>query len=129
VWALQTDPRVAVHDRVNVRSLAPEDIGGPVDLVVADLSFISITKVLPAIHRILAPNGQAVVLVKPQFEVGRDRVGHGGVVRDAGDRAAAIEAVGASAVALGFTVLGGMDSPVAGARSGNVEHFLHLARC
>ncbi|MEQ1505328.1 MAG: SAM-dependent methyltransferase, partial [Myxococcota bacterium] len=99
-----------------------------VSLVVADLAFISIVKVLPAIAAILPPGGEAVVLVKPQFEVGPDKVGSGGVVRDPDDRAAAIAAVRAAAGGLGFTVVGGVDAPVAGARSGNVEHFLHLRR-
>lgn len=121
---VRNDPRVVVREDENVRHL--EALPEPIDLVVADLSFISITKVLPAIRRILAPGGQAVVLVKPQFEVGRDRVGHGGLVRKDEDRQDAIRVVGESAVSLGFTIAGSMDSPVAGARSGNVEHFLHL---
>ena len=113
---VRNDPRVVVREDENVRHL--EALPEPIDLVVADLSFISITKVLPAIRRILAPTGQAVVLVKPQFEVGRDRVGHGGLVRKDEDRQDAIRVVGESAVSLGFTIAGSMDSPVAGARIG-----------
>lgn len=121
---LAADPRVVVRDEVNVRHL--EALPEPIDLLVADLSFISLTKVLPAVRRLLAEGGDAVVLVKPQFEVGPERVARGGVVRDEGDRRDAIRTVGAAAEALGLRVAGGMDSPVAGARSGNVEHFLHL---
>jgi 23S rRNA (cytidine1920-2'-O)/16S rRNA (cytidine1409-2'-O)-methyltransferase len=121
---VRNDPRVVVQEEVNVRHL--EALPEPIDLVVADLSFISITKVLPAIRRILGPTGEAVVLVKPQFEVGRDRVSHGGVVRDEDDRQDAIRTVSEAARTLGFEVTGGMDSPLAGARSGNVEHFLRL---
>jgi 23S rRNA (cytidine1920-2'-O)/16S rRNA (cytidine1409-2'-O)-methyltransferase len=123
---LRTDPRVVVHDGVNARFL--DALPEPVSLVVADLSFISVTLVLPAIARLLAPGGEAVVLVKPQFEVGREKVAPGGVVRDPDDRLAAITAVRGAAEALGFTVRGGLDSPVPGARSGNVEHFLALVR-
>ena len=130
------DPRVVVMDETNARHLnltAPQSGAGeclpePIDLVVADLAFISIGKVLPAVRRILRPGGVAVVLVKPQFEVGPDKVGPGGVVTDPDDRLEAIANARVEAAELGFVVEGGMDSPVAGARSGNVEHFLKL-RC
>jgi len=122
---LRADPRVVVHDGVNARYL--EALPEPVSLVVADLSFISIRKVLPAVRRLLADGGDALVLVKPQFEVGPEKVEAGGVVRDPEDRLAAIRAVAVEAEALGFVVRGGVDSTVPGARSGNVEHFLHLA--
>ena len=122
---LRADPRVVVHDSVNARHL--EDLGEPVSLVVADLSFISITKVLPAVKRLLSAGGEAVVLVKPQFEVGPEKVESGGVVRDPDVRLEAIRAVAAEAETLGFVVKGGVDSTVPDARSGNVEHFLHLA--
>jgi 23S rRNA (cytidine1920-2'-O)/16S rRNA (cytidine1409-2'-O)-methyltransferase len=118
------DGRVVVMDEVNVRYL--ERLPEPVDLVVADLAFIALAKVLPAVARILRVGGAAVVLVKPQFEVGPDRVGAGGVVRDPAARDDAIRGVRDAAVTLGFAAVGGMDSPVAGARAGNVEHFLHL---
>jgi 23S rRNA (cytidine1920-2'-O)/16S rRNA (cytidine1409-2'-O)-methyltransferase len=124
-WKLQTDARVVVMDATNARHL--EALPEPVSLIVGDLSFISLALILPAVGRLLAPGGDAVVLVKPQFEAGRGGVGKGGKVRD-GARDAAIEAVRATAAQLGFTVLGGMDSPVAGARAGNVEYFLHLRR-
>jgi len=120
------DPRTVVMDGVNVRYL--EALDDPVDWVVADLSFISIDKVIDAVHRILGPAGRAVLLVKPQFEVGRRHVGSGGLVRDAEAREAAIAQRRARCEAAGFEVVDGMDSPVAGAKSGNVEHFLYLAK-
>ena len=81
-WALRNDARVTVMERTNVRALTPDAIGGPVDLTVADLSFISLRLVLPALAACTAPDGDLVPMVKPQFEVGKDRVGAGGVVRD-----------------------------------------------
>jgi 23S rRNA (cytidine1920-2'-O)/16S rRNA (cytidine1409-2'-O)-methyltransferase len=126
-WALRTDPRVRVLDRCNVRTLTPDLVDGPVDLVVADLSFISLRLVLPALAGCLAPGGDLVPMVKPQFEVGRDRVGPGGVVRDPGLRAQAVRDVAAAAAALGFGVAGLARSPLPGP-SGNVEFFLWLRR-
>jgi 23S rRNA (cytidine1920-2'-O)/16S rRNA (cytidine1409-2'-O)-methyltransferase len=123
---VRADPRVVVMEGVNARHL--EALPEPVTRVVGDLSFISITKILPAVGRVLAPGGEAVVLVKPQFEVGREHVGGGGKVRSEEARADAIGAVRAAAEGLGFDVLAGQDSGVAGARSGNVEHFLHVRR-
>ncbi|MEM6928787.1 MAG: TlyA family RNA methyltransferase [Myxococcota bacterium] len=120
------DPRTVVMDGVNVRYL--EALPDPIDWVVADLSFISVDKVIDAVHRILAPTGHAVLLVKPQFEVGREHVGTGGLVKDAEAREAAIAQRRARCGAAGFDVVAGMDSPLAGAKSGNVEHFLHLVK-
>lgn len=127
VWALQTDPRVAVHDRVNVRSLAPEDIGGPVDLVVADLSFISLGLVLDALVACTVPGGDLVPMVKPQFEVGRERLGSGGVVRDPALRASAVLDVVAAARTRGLALRDVVASPLPGP-SGNVEYFCWLRR-
>lgn len=121
---LRDDERVVVMEGVNVRHL--EALPEPVDLVVGDLSFISLALILPAVRRLLRPGGEAVLLCKPQFEVGRERVASGGRVRSESDRLEAIASVAQQATSLGFTVLAGMDSPVAGAKSGNVEHFLHL---
>ncbi len=123
-WKLRTDPRVVNLEGVNVRHL--EALPEPVDLVVGDLSFISLSLVLPAIARLADPGADVVVLVKPQFEAGREHVGSGGLVRDDEARTAAIDRVAADARAAGFEVLGGADSVVAGAKAGNVEHFLHL---
>jgi 23S rRNA (cytidine1920-2'-O)/16S rRNA (cytidine1409-2'-O)-methyltransferase len=125
-WKLRTDPRVVVMEGTNARHL--EALPEPIDGVVGDLSFISLGLILPAVGRVLRPGGQAVVLVKPQFEAGRHAIGRGGRVRSEDDRASAIDRVRAEAEGSGFVVIGGMDSPVAGARAGNVEHFLHLRR-
>jgi 23S rRNA (cytidine1920-2'-O)/16S rRNA (cytidine1409-2'-O)-methyltransferase len=108
----------------NARRL--ETLPDPIDLVVGDLSFISLRLILPAVRRILKPGGRAVVLVKPQFEAGREAITKGGRLRSDDDRTAAIDAVRDDAAAEGFEVVGGMDSPVAGAKAGNIEHFLSL---
>lgn len=124
-WSLRSDPRVVVLDRTNVRSLAPAALAGPVALVVADLSFISLTVVLPALRRCAEPDADLVVLVKPQFEVGRARLGRGGVVRDPQLRAAAVTSVAGAAAAAGLGVAGVTASPLPGP-AGNVEYFLWL---
>jgi 23S rRNA (cytidine1920-2'-O)/16S rRNA (cytidine1409-2'-O)-methyltransferase len=127
IWRLQNDDRVTVVDRTNARHLTPELIGGQVDLVVADLSFISLRIVLPALAACTAPDGDLVVLVKPQFEVGREQVGRGGVVREAELRASAIRGVAGVAEELGFGVRGLVESSLPGP-AGNVEYVLWLAR-
>ncbi len=126
-WSLQQDPRVHVHDRVNIRDLTLEQIGGPVDLVVGDLSFISLGLVLDALIGVTSPDGDLALMVKPQFEVGKDRVGKGGVVRDLGLRAEAVTAVAATAAAKGWGARAVTTSPLPGP-SGNVEFFLWLRR-
>ncbi len=126
IWRLQNDDRVAVVDRTNVRHLSPDDIGGRVDLVVADLSFISLRLVLPALAACVDPHGDLVVLVKPQFEVGRQQVGRGGVVRDPALRAMAIRGVAQAAAELGFGVRGLVQSSLPGP-AGNLEYVLWLA--
>jgi 23S rRNA (cytidine1920-2'-O)/16S rRNA (cytidine1409-2'-O)-methyltransferase len=125
VWRLQNDPRVVIHDRTNVRGLTASDIGGPVDVVVADLSFISLGVVLPALIACGTPEAEFVLMVKPQFEVGRERLGSGGVVRDPALRADAVRAVAASAFELGLGVRGIAASPLPGP-AGNVEYFVSL---
>ena len=124
-WVLRTDPRVTVMDRVNVRTL--EQVTPVPDLVVADLSFISLTLVLSALVGAAAPEADFVLLVKPQFEVGKGRVGAGGVVRDSTDRSASIEKVAGAAGELGLGVQGITASPLPGP-AGNVEYFLWLRR-
>lgn len=126
-WSLRTDERVTVIERTNVRTLTPEAIGGPVDLTVADLSFISLRLVLAALAACTSPGGDLVPMVKPQFEVGRERVGEGGVVRDPALRAEAVLDVAAAAAQLGLGVAGVTVSPLPGP-SGNVEFFLWLRR-
>jgi len=127
VWHLRQDPRVEVHDRTNVRELTSEGVGGPVDLVVGDLSFISLRLVLDALLGVTQDQGDLVLMVKPQFEVGKDRVGKGGVVRDLGLRAEAVRAVTDAATARGWGARAVTTSPLPGP-SGNVEFFLWLRR-
>jgi len=122
-WSLRTDERVTVLDRVNVRALEPAQVAPPPQVVVADLSFISLTLVLPALVACAAPEADFALMVKPQFEVGKGRVGAGGVVRSADDRADAVRTVAAAAAALGLGVLGVTASPLPGP-SGNVEYFV-----
>jgi 23S rRNA (cytidine1920-2'-O)/16S rRNA (cytidine1409-2'-O)-methyltransferase len=127
VWRLRADDRVRVHDRTNIRSVGPDDLGGPVDLTVADLSFISVRTVLPALVACTAPGGELLPMIKPQFEVGRRRLGAGGVVRDPMLRRAALGEVAVAARDLGLVLRGAVASPLPGP-SGNVEYFLRLAR-
>lgn len=124
-WKLAGDPRVVVHDRQNIRKLTLDQLGERVGLAVADCSFISLTKVLPHLPPLLEPVADLIVLVKPQFEVGAERVGKGGVVRDDQAREGALVEVEAAARELGFAVLGHIESPVAG-REGNREYLLWL---
>ncbi len=125
IWRLQNDDRVRVLDRTNVRALTAEAIGGPVELVVADLSFISLGLVLPALAQCCAPGADLLPMVKPQFEVGKERVGSGGVVRDPALRAESVREVAAVAAGLGLRTRGVVASPLPGP-SGNVEYFLWL---
>jgi 23S rRNA (cytidine1920-2'-O)/16S rRNA (cytidine1409-2'-O)-methyltransferase len=124
-WSLRTDSRVTVLDRVNVRTL--DQVSPVPGLVVADLSFISLTLVLPALAACAAPDADFVLLVKPQFEVGKGRVGAGGVVRETTDRSASVRKVAEAAGQLGLGVLGVTASPLPGP-AGNVEYFLWLRR-
>ncbi len=124
-WRLRQDGRVRVHDRTNIRELDVERIGGPVDLVVGDLSFISLELVLDPLLAVTRPDGDLALMVKPQFEVGRERVGKGGVVRDLGLRAEAVSAVAAGAARRGWGARAVTTSPLPGP-SGNVEFFLWL---
>lgn len=122
-WSLRNDPRVAVHEGVNVRHLKPEDVDERFDLAVCDASFISLTLLLPAIVGLLKPDGRMVLLVKPQFEVGKDQVGKGGIVRDPALHQAACDKIRQATEALGFhvTIVG---SPILGAE-GNREFLLY----
>ena len=124
-WSLRSDPRVIVVERTNVRDLAPEAIGGQVDLVVADLSFISLVTVLPALVGCAWPSADIVPMVKPQFEVGKGQVGSGGVVHDPQLRAGSVLEVARRARELGWHTAGVTASPLPGP-SGNVEYFLWL---
>ena len=126
-WSLRTDPRVTVLDRVNVRALSPAQVAPPPEVVVADLSFISLTLVLPALIGCAAPDADFALMVKPQFELGKGRVGAGGVVRDPADRAEAVRSVCDAAKSLGLGVRGVTASPLPGP-AGNVEYFVWLRR-
>jgi 23S rRNA (cytidine1920-2'-O)/16S rRNA (cytidine1409-2'-O)-methyltransferase len=125
-WALRSDPRVTVVERCNARALEPGQLPYAPDLIVADVSFISVAKVLPAVLACAADRFDVLALVKPQFEVGRSGVGKGGVVRDAALRRGALVAVGEAAVALGASVLGYASSGLPGPK-GNRESFIWLA--
>ncbi|MDO5701603.1 MAG: TlyA family RNA methyltransferase [Bowdeniella nasicola] len=125
-WHLQRDPRVEVHDRTNVRTLAPEDIAPAPELVVADLSFISLTLVIPNLARCARPDATYLIMVKPQFEVGRERVGKGGVVRNPDLHAQAVRDVARSAEDADLTVWAVAPSALPGP-AGNVEYFLALS--
>jgi 23S rRNA (cytidine1920-2'-O)/16S rRNA (cytidine1409-2'-O)-methyltransferase len=132
-YRLRSDPRVAVLERTNARELTPEllpaplsEPAGPPQLAVVDVSFISLEKVLPAVLRCLGGDWDVLAMVKPQFELGRGRVGKGGVVREAADRREALVSVGAAALGLGASVLGCHSSGLPGPK-GNRETFVHLA--
>ncbi len=126
-WPLRTDERVVVHDRTNIREVDTELIGGYVDLVVGDLSFISLELVLDALIAVTAPTGDLVLLVKPQFEVGKGRLGKGGVVRDPTHRTGAVVGIAQGAADRGWGARGVTTSPLPGP-SGNVEFFVWLRR-
>jgi 23S rRNA (cytidine1920-2'-O)/16S rRNA (cytidine1409-2'-O)-methyltransferase len=122
-WQLRTDPRVVLHEGINARELAFEQVGEQVDLLACDVSFISVTLILPAVIPLLRPNGQAVILIKPQFEVGKGQVGKGGIVRDPALHQAACQRVMQAVREFGFeTEI--MDSPILGAE-GNQEFLLY----
>ncbi len=126
IWSLQTDPRVTVLDRTNIRELRPEQVAPAPSLVVGDLSFISLRLVLPALVACARPDADLLLMVKPQFEAGRDRIGAGGVVRDPAARADAVLSVAHAAAGLGLGVYGVVASSLPGP-SGNVEYFVWFA--
>jgi 23S rRNA (cytidine1920-2'-O)/16S rRNA (cytidine1409-2'-O)-methyltransferase len=124
-WGLRQNPKVILLEKTNIRYLGKESIPEPVDLVVIDVSFISLTKVLPNIPGFLGENSDVLALIKPQFEVGRDMVEKGGVIRDDAKRHAVVEKISAFSGEAGFAVLGVFESPVPG-QKGNKEYFMHL---
>jgi 23S rRNA (cytidine1920-2'-O)/16S rRNA (cytidine1409-2'-O)-methyltransferase len=125
-WKLRTDARVVVHEGVNAREMEPSLIGEPVDLLTCDVSFISVTLILPAAVGLLDPDGRMVILIKPQFEVGKGRVSKGGIVRDPEMHRAACDRVTGAVRDLGFTTEI-MDSPILGAE-GNKEFLLYAKK-
>jgi 23S rRNA (cytidine1920-2'-O)/16S rRNA (cytidine1409-2'-O)-methyltransferase len=122
---LRNDPRVVVRERVNARWLSPADVPEPCSVATLDVAFISLALILPALRLVLADGAVAIALVKPQFEVGRDQVGRGGLVKDPVLHLQALEGVASAAKKSGYTVLGACPSPISGAE-GNREFFLHL---
>jgi 23S rRNA (cytidine1920-2'-O)/16S rRNA (cytidine1409-2'-O)-methyltransferase len=122
-WALRTDPRVVVHEGINARELRFDDIGELASLLTCDVSFISVTLILPAVVRLLHSDGRMIILVKPQFEVGKGQVGKGGIVREPELHQAACERVSRAVEECGFTT-SIMDSPILGAE-GNKEFLLY----
>lgn len=125
VWSLQSDERVTVHDRTNVRTVDAQMLGGRVDVVVSDLSFISLTVVMPALTGACEQEGDIVLMIKPQFEVGRGHLGKNGVVRDPAQHRRAVDGVCASALRHGWGTRGLAPSPLPGP-AGNVEYFCWL---
>ncbi|MBV8731797.1 MAG: TlyA family RNA methyltransferase [Acidobacteriia bacterium] len=126
-WKLRTNPRVILHEGINARELEPELIGEWIGLITCDVSFISVTLILPAAVGLLQPEGVMVILVKPQFEVGKGQVGKGGIVRDPELHASACERVAQAVRDLGFPRLEIMESPILGAE-GNKEFLLYARR-
>ncbi len=123
-WKLRNDPRVVSMEKFNARYLTPEDIGGvPVGVAVIDVSFISLTKIIPPAAGILAPGGVLIALIKPQFEVGKGEVGKGGIVRDEAKRREVVDKITAFVSGLGLDLKGVVESPVTGA-DGNVEYLI-----
>ena len=124
-WKIRSDERVVVMERTNIRYVTPEDLGEPLDLSVIDVSFISLSIVLPAIKNLLKPTGQVLCLIKPQFEAGREKVGKKGVVREPETHKEVLDSFVSLADSLGFTILGLTFSPVKGPE-GNIEFLGHL---
>ena len=127
VWALRIDPRVEVRENTNARELTPDDFDTRFDLAVMDVSFISVTKILPALVPLLQPFGKVITLIKPQFEVGKGEVGKGGIVRESVKHDRVIAEINRFAVAVGFKVAGVIGSPILGA-AGNKEFLALYAR-
>ena len=123
-WSVRSDERVVVRERLNARHLAPADIGEAADFAACDVSFISVTKIIPRLPPLLRPGGQVVVLAKPQFEVGRGEVGKGGVVRDPRQHEQVVARVRAALADSGFAGVDWIESPIPGA-AGNREFLLH----
>lgn len=126
-WKLRQDERVVCMEKTNIRYVTPEDIGEPIDFSSIDVSFISLSKVLPPIYRYLKEQGQVVALIKPQFEAGRGKVGKKGVVREKSTHIEVIEAVTGYALSAGFSVLNLDFSPIKGPE-GNIEYLVHLEK-
>jgi 23S rRNA (cytidine1920-2'-O)/16S rRNA (cytidine1409-2'-O)-methyltransferase len=126
-WKIRQDPRVVTIERVNIRQIGPSLIPEPVDIVVIDVSFISLEKVIPSVLQFLKPEAELIALIKPQFEVGREQVGKGGIVRDEGARNAAVSRIKEFIGSQGFEVKGVIVSPITG-QDGNVELLIYAVK-
>lgn len=126
-WVLRQDPRVVCMEKTNIRYVTPEDIDDVLDFASVDVSFISLTKVLPAAHELLRDSGQMVCLIKPQFEAGREKVGKKGVVRDRGVHLEVVEKIIDFALNNGFSVLNLEYSPIKGPE-GNIEYLVYIEK-
>jgi 23S rRNA (cytidine1920-2'-O)/16S rRNA (cytidine1409-2'-O)-methyltransferase len=126
-WGLRTDPRVVSLEKTNARALVLEMLPGPADIAVIDVSFISVTKLLEAVANCVVSGGDVLIMVKPQFEVGREKVGKGGVVRRESDRELAVETVVGCAIGLGLQFIGRADAQIKGPK-GNQEIFVHFVK-
>ncbi len=126
-WKLRQDARVIVIERTNIRAMDPSVIPEPADMAVIDVSFVSLEKVVPAVLKFLKPESTIIALIKPQFEVGKDAVGKGGIVRDEAARTAAVERVAGFVRGLGLDVKGVIPSPITG-QDGNVEYLIYAVR-
>jgi 23S rRNA (cytidine1920-2'-O)/16S rRNA (cytidine1409-2'-O)-methyltransferase len=124
-WKLRNDPRVLVLERTNIRYLSAAELPGPADLATIDVSFISLRLVLPQVRTLLIAGGGVIALIKPQFEVGKGRVGKGGVVRSHEEHLRVIDEISAAAVGAGYHVAGVIESPLLGPK-GNKEFFIYL---
>lgn len=126
-WSLRNDPRIILLERTNIRHLERKRIPDIIDIATIDVSFISLTKVIPKVLEFLKENGEILALVKPQFEVGKGEVGKGGIVREEEKRLAAVASVRAEIEAAGLHTIGVFESPVRG-QKGNIEYFLYLKK-
>ena len=126
-WTLRNDPRVMLHEKTNIRHLEKSSVRDDADLIVIDVSFISLTQVLPRVHDFLRDSGDVIALIKPQFEVGREMIEKGGIVRDETNRLSAVNKIREFSEASGLTVMDVCDSPIPG-QKGNREYFIHLRR-
>jgi 23S rRNA (cytidine1920-2'-O)/16S rRNA (cytidine1409-2'-O)-methyltransferase len=124
-WKLRNDPRVVVLEKVNIRYLEIGALSSPIDVATIDVSFISLRLVLPVIKTLLKPGGDVIALIKPQFEVGRGRVGKGGIVRSSDEHQRVVDEIASAATAMDFQLYGVIESPLLGAK-GNKEYLMHL---
>jgi 23S rRNA (cytidine1920-2'-O)/16S rRNA (cytidine1409-2'-O)-methyltransferase len=126
-WKIRQDPRVVVIERSNIRAAGPSLIPELVDIVVIDVSFISLEKVIPSVLKFLKTESEIIALIKPQFEVGKEQVGKGGIVRDEEARKAAVDRIGEFVRSSGFDVKGMIPSPITG-QDGNVEYLIYAVK-